>query len=321
MFAALIGVTVALAAAFTALAYRRGWRWTGLPADPGDGTPSRSPRQAKTLWDWLQLLIVPLVLSLAALLLNTAQADRDRAASEDRARADTLSAYLQQMSDLVIRHGLRSGQGLRSAAGKRADSDARLLARTLTLTALRQLDTDRKRVVLQFLIEGRLITRKSVWRRGEVVRRTHPRVHLAGADLHDVVMPLLAQLLSFERTKTVAVGADLDGTDLRHADFHMAGLSGVTMEGADLRDADFSGADIRGASFWASCLSGARFVRATGEAPGADFMATEGRGVDFTGASLTNADFTDARLTTSIFGTSKPPEHSGRTGGLAPASV
>jgi hypothetical protein len=67
MLAALLGLLAVIAAVvFTVVAYRRDWRWTGLPANPGDGTPANPPRPAKTMWDWLQLLIVPLVLALAA---------------------------------------------------------------------------------------------------------------------------------------------------------------------------------------------------------------------------------------------------------------
>jgi hypothetical protein len=86
MLAALVGVFAAAAAvAFTVVAYRRQWLWTGLPTHPGDGTAANPPRPAKTLWDWLQLLVVPLVLALAAFALNAAQSDRDRRQEETRA--------------------------------------------------------------------------------------------------------------------------------------------------------------------------------------------------------------------------------------------
>jgi hypothetical protein len=107
-------------------------------------------------------LIVPLVLALAALVLNAAQvardrkqeerraaqerkveerrAARDRASAEDRAREETLATYLRQMSDLMTRGG-------------RATADAQ----TLTLVALRRLDGARKGLVVQFLHEAELI--------------------------------------------------------------------------------------------------------------------------------------------------------------------
>jgi hypothetical protein len=142
VFGALIGVLAV--GAFVVVAYRRRWRWAGLAADAGDGTPTAPARPAKTLWDWLQLLIIPLVLALAAFALNAMQAAREakredrRAARErklaaDRAREDTLRVYLQQMSDLITQHGLRRAQG-----------GTPTLARTLTLIALRRLDSERK---------------------------------------------------------------------------------------------------------------------------------------------------------------------------------
>ena len=69
-------------------------------------------------------------------------------------REDTLRAYLQQMSDLIGRRGLRS---------PRSDANAEpTLARTLTLIALRRLDGARKGLVVQFLKEADLINTTAV---------------------------------------------------------------------------------------------------------------------------------------------------------------
>jgi hypothetical protein len=155
----------------------RGWRWTGF--------------HGKTLWDWLQLLIVPLVLALAAFGLNAAQADRDREQDErqarqerliadDRAREDALRGYLQQISDLITDHKL-------SSAGDRgAGLDVRTLARTLTVTTHRRLDSERKGLVLRFLLEGGLINWTASWvksSKGLVPFETRgPQIPLFGAD-------------------------------------------------------------------------------------------------------------------------------------------
>jgi len=62
---------VLAAVAFIVAAYRRRWAWTGfVTARTAD---ERSARTSKSLWDWLQLLIVPLALALAAFALNAAQ--------------------------------------------------------------------------------------------------------------------------------------------------------------------------------------------------------------------------------------------------------
>jgi uncharacterized protein YjbI with pentapeptide repeats len=302
-----VAVVGAAALAFVLAAYVRRWEWAGFA---GSRDTDRAP---KTLWDWLQLLIVPLVLALAAFALNAAQTDRDRRqeerraardrlSAEDRAREDTLRTYLQQMSDLITRHGLQSTRQGRATANTQA------LARTLTLIALRRLDGTRKGLVVQFLQEADLINSTAVWektprglQRNRLLSSGPPKVSLHGADLRGAVMPS-SGLTSFAdfggpggRYRTRA--AVLDGADLRHADFHGTSLLGVTLVWADLRGANFSGAALGGTFFESACLSGARFVRASGGDPPADFSFSEGRGVDFSNARLNNTSFRRARLT------------------------
>ena len=70
-------------------------------------------RPGKTLWDWLQLLIVPAILigvTFAWSYTQTRSDNRreDRRIAADRAAADqvrqdtTLNGYFQQMSDLML---------------------------------------------------------------------------------------------------------------------------------------------------------------------------------------------------------------------------
>lgn len=318
MLVVLVGVLVVAAiAAFVVMAFRRDWRWTGLPADPGDGT--RPPRPAKTLWDLLQLLIVPLMLAAAAFALNSAQTNRDRkqaersaarerASAADLAREETLRTYLQQMSGLMT-------------TGGRATADTQTLAQTLTLVALRRLDGVRKGLVVQFLIEADLIEKESLIDAAKPpggadaprpvrscggpgqasCRRIGVSVSLAGADLQGAVIPSLgtASQAAFGVSasgRPVEPGPSFDFADLRNADFHRLTLPLVTFFGADLRGANFSDARLVWTSFSSACLSGARFDGA--EVAGfADFSATDGLGVDFSNAQLAKATFADARLT------------------------
>jgi uncharacterized protein YjbI with pentapeptide repeats len=316
MLAILIaGVSFLAALTFIALAYRRGWHWTGLPAERGDGTAAHPPLPAKTLWDWLQLLIIPLVLALAAFALNATQADRDRKQEErrvardraiaaDRARENTLRAYLQQMSDLITRRGLRS------ADPTGANDDPTTLARTLTLITLRRLDAERKSLVVQFLFEAHLIETTVYWNPEnssasvDSYGERSPKVDLSGADLRGVHMRDVVSSYGYgpKGGGFAIYGTALDGADLRHADFRGLSLMGVSLTRADLRDADFSGANLNGAMFTLACLSGARFNRASirrdfAEFAFADFKATDGRNVNFSRARLDHADFSRATLT------------------------
>ena len=57
--------------------YTFGWGWTGFNGGYGQIITHTSAKDtalppAKTLWDWLQLLIIPVVLAVTALLFNGA---------------------------------------------------------------------------------------------------------------------------------------------------------------------------------------------------------------------------------------------------------
>ncbi|MEA2188308.1 MAG: hypothetical protein QOK16_3319 [Solirubrobacteraceae bacterium] len=145
---ALLAAVIVAIAVFVVLAYRRRWQWTGLPAASAASSGAEA-RPAKTLWDWLQLLGIPVVLAALAFSLNEAQSGRDQRREDQRAarqrttaadaeRENTLRTYLAQMADLMLNSRL-----LRSEPG----GDVGIVARTATLTAVRRLDGPRKGLV------------------------------------------------------------------------------------------------------------------------------------------------------------------------------
>jgi hypothetical protein len=113
----------------------------------------------KPLWDWLQLLIVPLVLAVAGFwftaqqdnrqqLLENQRAASDRRLAEQQAQDSAVQGYLDRMQNLLL------DRDLRDAAD---DSEVRSLARALTLTTLKSLDASHNRTVTTFLSENALI--------------------------------------------------------------------------------------------------------------------------------------------------------------------
>ena len=253
-----------------------GWReWTGVGErrwKTGPDTEQVEP--AKTLWNWLQLLIVPAILigvTFAWSALQTRsdndredrriEADRDAAdqrvaadrAAAERVRQDTtLDGYFQQMSDLMLKNKLRSS--------KRADP-VRSVAYTVTLTTLRRLDGERKGEVVIFLHNARLNKGGS------------PVFGLKGADLTG------AKLEEADLVDVNLGGADLTRADLAGADLALAHLMEANLEGADLNGAILLLANLKGAN-----LKGANLSYANLEA------------ADLTDADLTNADLSNARL-------------------------
>jgi hypothetical protein len=98
---------------------------------------------SKTLWDWLDLLIIPVVLGIGGYLFTRSENTRVRAAAARRAQDDTLQAYIDGMSQMLTDkdrplHKAQRGNSLSS------------IARARTLMVLTRLDSARKRIVLEF---------------------------------------------------------------------------------------------------------------------------------------------------------------------------
>ena len=113
----------------------------------------------KTLWDWLQLLIIPAVLAVGGYVFTYTTSRNERAATEKRTQAErdialdnqheaALQAYIDNMSELLLEKKLRDSA---------EDDEVRKIARVRTLTVLPRLDVRRKRSVLNFLAESGLI--------------------------------------------------------------------------------------------------------------------------------------------------------------------
>lgn len=258
------------------LAYRT--EWTGLGASR---SPIKSPKAlfdyypSKTLWDWLQLLIVPVVLAGAALWFNATEKrrdqeiaqknrDADQAIADERQQDAALDTYLATMTTLLLDKGLRESM---------EGDEVRAVAVAQTLTVLPRLNGTRKGVVLRFLYTSRLIdTNTSI-------------VALGGADLHLAILSLIdltgVNLTGVNLTRANLSEANLYTADLQRANLSEANLSEAVLVSADLTTANLGGATLHGAPMWYVTLVGADLARA-----------------DLTGADLTRADLTNARHTT-----------------------
>ncbi len=152
-----VGIIVALVGAYIFLrfAYVREWKWTGLVKNAN--------YHKRTLWDWLDLLIVPVVLAIGGYLFTRSesrrtqdianqQRDLDREIADERRQDDTLQAYLDGMSQLL------TDKDRPLHRSQRGDSLS-TVARARTLTVLPRLGGVRKGRVVQFLYESGLIAK------------------------------------------------------------------------------------------------------------------------------------------------------------------
>ncbi|WP_297148553.1 MFS transporter [Thermogemmatispora sp.] len=149
----LIGVGIGLIVAIIG-GYLWGWEWTGVSSYIGPVLKPNQPyRPEKTLWDWLQLLIAPIVLLLLGVGFAQWQQKRDHTIQQQRYQAEqelaidnqresALQEYINKISELLL------DKQLRSCA---KEAEAQKIARVRVLTVLPRLDANRKRSVVQFL--------------------------------------------------------------------------------------------------------------------------------------------------------------------------
>jgi uncharacterized protein YjbI with pentapeptide repeats len=272
--------------------------WTGFgPYDENVAGP-----RAKTLWDWMGLLIVPVVLAIGVWWLNKSDRDTEREIATERATTErmiaadrqwqvTLETYIDRMTDLLINQSLRSSQ----------KAEVRTIARTLTLAVLRSLDPVRKGQVVRFLYES------------DLLNRSNPIINMEGADLEDVDLrgaKLSEVNLGHVRLNNADLAdADLSQADLRSAKLVRVNLRNATLSTAILTDADLSEADLyragleeadlSAANLTESCLVGAYFRRAKMKEAtlcGVEAVSSSFYEADLTQANLDGANLKDAIL-------------------------
>jgi hypothetical protein len=268
----------------------------------------------KTLWDWLQLLIVPLMLAFAGFWFSLQQSEISALASQrqhdsdqkiaadnrqndmrialDQQRETTLKTYLDDMSDLLLNHNLRNSK---------PGDEVTQVARARTLTALRRLDPQRKGALLRFLYEANLISRRSPifdlngadLSGADLSNAVLNNANLSGADLSNAVL-----------NNAYLNNAELSGTDLSDTELTFAHLSGADLSGADLSNADLSNAalnnaNLSGAFLICTFLNNADLAHSflnNANLKGADLSGADLSGADLSGADLKNTQATIGQL-------------------------
>jgi uncharacterized protein YjbI with pentapeptide repeats len=188
------------------------------PSKRGIAWPRWTGFRGMTVRDWLDLLVVPLALVVISLLFATQQdhrqqqienqrADAERALAKQRAQDETLQAYLDQMSHLLLEEDL---------LGSKEGSVVRTLARARTFATMQRLDAERNQTIARFLDESKLI------------------------ETDGTTTSLLkdASLKHADLAKVDLTGADLSGAKLNGANLELATLNNANLEGADVSSAN-----------------------------------------------------------------------------------
>lgn len=231
--------------------YLFNWSWTGLaPYTP----PSKDSnfQRGKTLWDWLQLLIIPLVLAVGGFMLSQMQKNSEQKTTIDDQREAALQSYIDKISELLLEHHLGELKPEYQGVCE--------IARARTLAVLPRLDKDRKRSILLFLYESNLI------RKGEAI------INLSEADFSGID-------LSGNHLKNI----NLDHTNFRGANLKGVWFYGASFEKADLTEADLSGGRVVGCRLIETTLIDTNFSETR-------FLNNSMPGANLRGANLSKAD-------------------------------
>jgi uncharacterized protein YjbI with pentapeptide repeats len=188
----------------------------------------------KFLWDWMDLLIIPVILIVGGFLLNHSEEvvrreiadkqrdtdftiaedriDEERKRTLDRQREESLEDYIDKMTELLLQHKLKNGNNKTVAN----------VARAKTLATVRVLDGFRKGLVLKFLFDAGLIN-------GE-----KPIINLQYADFSGT-----------QYTNAYLGNANLTNVDFNNAKLIRVDLNNAILTGVVLKDADLSNGKIR----------------------------------------------------------------------------
>lgn len=220
----------------------------------------------KTIWDLVDLLLIPFVIAIGGYLFNHSQQKRDQEFAEaqnenqrriglDRDQEQALQNYLDKMGELLLEKKLNTTK----------DKVLLNLARSRTLTILRSLNNQyvdiegrgrnrRKGSLARFLYEMNLISGKkpiislrkanlefAFMHSGEFIRVNFEDAFLKDADLRK------ANLQEATLINAYLPGARLNDANLSKADLTNANLQKANLQGAKLDDAILDNVDFRGA--------------------------------------------------------------------------
>lgn len=231
----------------------------------------------------MQLLIIPFVLALVVFFLNRSEraverqfaeerrkedrkladerAELEREIAKDRQQEAALQTYFDRMSELLLKEKLRTTEV----------EEVRDVARTRTLSIMLVLDTKRNNLVLQFLLEVKLISdEKSIFNNAYLGKMNLERLHLSetyflsanfrganlqGADLRNAVLQD-ANLQDANLQGANLQGADLEKADLRRANMEGADLEEAILFEADQEKANLKGTNLKGTNLCEMCVYG-----------------------------------------------------------------
>jgi len=213
--------------------------------------------QKKSFWDWLQLLIVPLMLAFGAFYLNYASETRDKQIAEERKQQELLKDYFSKMQTLIIEANKLSKsqwEPLEHFANEKLPGQFQPIAQALTLAVLDELDGLRKGKVITYLAESGFITKETF------------TINLNGANLQKL------ELKGVSLNSVIINKADMTGAKLTNVEFTDSDLGASNFSQANLDGVNFSSAILQGSNFYDANLKNIEISKPSKDLSGTDFQ-------------------------------------------------
>jgi Pentapeptide repeats (8 copies) len=220
----------------------------------------------KRLWDWLQLLIIPLVIAGGGYLFTLAMRRNEQQNTMDNQREAALQVYIDKISELLLHEKLHESP---------PPNEVQVIAQARTATVLRILDPIRRASLIQFLSQSGILAicvENSVKGSFDLPLNNENSlrgIELPGTNLNGVNLSMI----------------HMEEVNLQQSSLKQANLQGIDLSKANLRGADLSHANLQKAILIGADLQGTRL-----------FMA-DLRGANLTGTNLERANLRDATIT------------------------
>jgi uncharacterized protein YjbI with pentapeptide repeats len=262
-----------------------GYLVVGYTAEPASKMDNILGVRERSVWDWIAIGLVGAAVAYVGWLFVQRQKEYERIVTSEHEQDAAITAYLEQMSNLMI------DQQLGKDREDNLQEHVRKVAQARTIAVLLGLDSEHKIRPLKLVHQLGLLDKPDPQRNkpGPVLDLTN--AGLDGANLSELTLP-----------KACLNGADLRRTDLHGADLQDCNLSLADLRGANLSRADLSRVDLRDANLLpydknnSATWNKHNLEKRSTLSNGASFSRRGLKVTNLSGATLHNAKLGDAWL-------------------------
>lgn len=222
-------------------------KWTGFgPYDEKVDGP-----RGKTLWDWLDLMIIPLTIGFIGFLYKEADQEKSINKQKEKDQLTNVDSFFKILTELITKNNLLNNT---------SNDPNRIIARTRSIQALDEADSERKGQILQFIYESGLINLKPILNlngvnakksnlEGIVLRYAEIRgAYFNNSCLKNTFLDnscfISCDFSNSNFTECSLNNTDLSYTNLSNTNLKNLNLLTVNFEGANLNNADLRGSQL-----------------------------------------------------------------------------